>query len=199
MDQQSTPFFTFECIPSNSRKFVEYWSAQYDYPDMDVYEESIVKTPVTAERLITLFTWKNGMPLSGKKEQALRDKIISKLTVIQTLSDNYNEALFDQHFGKLRIVWRVFLLHIINPERFPIFDQHVYRAYRCLMDISEVGREEEPKLTMEAYNEYCKFYREIVKQCDFSSKTVDDALWAFGKFLSRYPWMVLSRTKTAAT
>jgi hypothetical protein len=193
MDQSQPSFVIYDTKPATPKEFVKYWQAQYDYQHVDVYEGDIVVTPVTEDRLRRLFTWKNGMKLSGKKAQALEDKIISKLPMIHQLCETFDEALFNRHFGKLRIVWRVFLLHIIKPERFPIFDQHVFRAYRCLHDLAEVGREVEPKLTMEAYEQYCLFYHALVRQCDGRSKSVDDALWAFDKFLSRYPWMVLSR------
>jgi len=29
-------------------------------------------------------------------------------------------------------IWQIFLLHIIDPTNYPIFDQHVYRAHYYL-------------------------------------------------------------------
>lgn len=198
MDQLPTSFFTFEPKQSSPQTFVDFWSDQFDFRDMVVYQENIGIAPITDDHLRLLFTWKNGMTLSGKKTQALEEKIIGKLSVIQTLAADFDEQLFNEHFGKVGIVWRVFLLHIIDPMRFPIFDQHVYRAYCYLQNLSVVDRKDESKLTTAAYNDYYRFYHDLVTQCGCSSKTVDDALWAFGKFLSRYPRMVLSSTKSTA-
>jgi hypothetical protein len=193
MYQLPDTFLTYYPIPSSAEAFVEYWCQQYDYGDLAHYEEEIAATSITPEQLRRLFAWKNGMPLSQKKAQALEEKIITKLPIIQRLNNSFEESLFHEHFGELRVVWQVFLLHIISPARFPNFDQHVYRAYRCLNDLAEVGREQEPKVTMPAYKEYQAFYLQLLKAYDGPSKRVDDALWAFGKFLSRYPRMVLHR------
>jgi hypothetical protein len=193
MYQLPDTFFQFTPTPCSPEAFTDYWCEQYDYAEPGLYKEQIGVRPITPEGLRLLFAWKNGMPLSARKAQALEEKIIAKLPVIQALSEKVDEAVFKEHFGKLRVVWQVFLLHIIDPEHFPIFDQHVYRAYRSIKDIGQVGLEAEPKLTMAGYREYQVFYQELLKQYDGIPKRVDDALWAFGKFLSRYPWMVLHR------
>lgn len=193
MHQLPNTFFHYAPTPCSPETFVDFWCKQYDYAEPEIYKREITTRPITPEGLRDLFKWKNGMRLSDKKAQALEAKIIAKLPIIQRLAESFDEQLFRDSFGKLMVVWQTFLLHIINPERFPIFDQHVYRAYRCLKDIAEVGREDEPKLTMAAYDDYQQFYHQLVATYDGPTKRVDDALWAFGKFLSRYPWMVLHK------
>jgi hypothetical protein len=103
MNQQPTTYFTYVLETCSPRKFVEYWCAQYDYPDIDEYE-GILVSPLTKNRLRRLFAWKNGMTLSGKKAQALEEKIVSKLPVIRKLAENFDQVLFDKHFGKISVV-----------------------------------------------------------------------------------------------
>jgi hypothetical protein len=178
--------------PCTPAAFVDFWSQQYDYPVLDLYEGSLVRTPITPERLRRLFTWKNGITLSTKKDQSLEDKILAKLDVIQSLEQEFDPELFDHHFGQLRVVWRVFLLHIIDNERFPIFDQHVYRAHRCLLDPSKITEEKDPPVTLDAYEEYRPFFQDLMDRSGTDGLSVDQALWAYGKFLRRYPRMFVT-------
>ncbi len=84
-------------------------------------------------------------------------------------------------------IWKIFLLHIIKPHEFPIYDQHVYRAYKyieknTIEEISNVNRNKYQNYL----NQYLVFFDELklkAKECE--SKEIDEALWAFGKILSK--------------
>lgn len=184
-------FFTLPPQSCSAGGFVEFWKQQYQYQNGDLYEDNIQGAPMTEQRLRKLFEWKNGMNLSTKKEGSLNKKIISQLPVIQMLQVNFDQVMFNEAFKPLRPVWKIFLLHLINPNCFPIFDQHVYRAQLYLTTGKLLDKEKEPAITMDAYERYKPFYQTMV-DCWTSvrRKDVDDALWAFGKFLSRYPRMI---------
>ena len=75
-----------------------------------------------------------------------------------------------------------FLLHIIDPDKFPIFYQHVYRAYNFLVNrsIKEISDSNKAKLI--CYDQYSKFFNKLKSESNDPRK-IDKALWAFGKFL----------------
>lgn len=172
-------------------EFVEYWKDQYSYPNQHLYTDNIHLREYTTRNLYDLFCWKNGMNLSSKKQIGF-NKIAQQLDVINRLKLDFNEDLFESHFGKMTTVWKIFLRHVIDPERNPIFDQHVYRAYRYLhrQDKEEIVEE---KVKEEVYHrEYRDFYLDLERNCSrYNGKEIDDALWAFGKFISRYPKMII--------
>jgi hypothetical protein len=172
-------------------EFVGFWKSQYKFPDMNLYTENIGVAELDNRNLYDLFSWKNGMNLSGKKQISV-NKLFQKLDVINQLRSRFDEDLFEQNFRNVTPIWKIFLRHILCPEDHPIFDKHVYRAFRYLQhqDIDELPAN---KFKEELYfQEYIPFYLDMREHCkQYSSKEIDEALWAFGKFLSRYPKMVL--------
>lgn len=171
---------------------MSFWSVQYDYVLEDLYDRNIGLEKLDPENLRDLFIWKNGMKLSNNKETGF-NKILLHIDVINEFKktglvfDKFNEQ-----FNKLSSIWKIFLMHICSPEQFPIFDQHVYRAYRF---INELPKNRLPENKMEKteiyFDQYLPFYQKLRKQADkFSAKKIDEALWAYGKFLSRYPKMI---------
>jgi hypothetical protein len=89
------------------------------------------------------------------------------------------------------LVIPTFLLHILNPRVFPIFDQHVERARRFLMgqglNASSVS------LRLDDYAQYTLFWFELLSDLSIDVTTVeygrvkhvDEALWAMGKHLKQ--------------
>jgi len=169
-------------------EFITFWSAQYDHRLDNLYNNNIILSKLYSEHIHDLFLWKNGMKLSGKKETSLK-KVISNIDVINRLKQNFTQREFEQNFGDMPAIWKIFLLHIITPEDCPIFDQHVYRAYRSIMDLSDASLPDN-KIEKEElyYNQYRPFYQLLRQQAsNFSIKVIDEALWAYGRFLSKYP------------
>jgi hypothetical protein len=185
-------FVTLRAVSqSNIKEFVQFWSSFYDYKKENLYEGNILRNQFTAKNIHELFEWKNNMPLSGKKQGTV-SKIKRKIKIVNGLKKEFDEALFKSHFGKISLIWRIFLKHIIAPKRFPLYDQHIHRAYFYL----QTGKVANQKLSI---GERLKFYEG--KYIDFfetlcskgrikNRKKADDALWSFGKFLSRYPDML---------
>ena len=71
------------------------------------------------------------MVLSGGKQNSLDNKIKKKLFLINNLktNDEIDLILFREEFKSLTTVWKIFLLHIIKPNVYPIYDQHIHRAF----------------------------------------------------------------------
>lgn len=175
------------------QQFISSWSKLYtDSKDQLFYNKNIDKL-LTPDSLLELYVWKNGTKLSLLKQKSFDDKIASKLTIINKWKGNNKEVSFDEIVDEFRIVstiWLVFLAHIIDPILYPIYDQHVYRAYYFLKHkkIKEIPNEAR-KLT--SYKEeYLPFYNGIKNQVN-NLKELDEALWSFGKFLKQTPRAII--------
>ncbi|MBU9714127.1 hypothetical protein [Evansella tamaricis] len=89
------------------------------------------------------------------------------------------------------IVIPSFVLHILNPKVYPLYDQHVERAKRTFLaeDLNKDAR----TLTLENYQSYQAFFKEFVEGVPNKDglddiqhiKQVDEALWSFGKFMKK--------------
>lgn len=172
--------------------FIDFWDKTYDYlADNLDYERYVVKrdssftfNPVNLRKL---FEWKNktGENLTAKKEATV-DGLINKIDDLNILLVSWDEVLFKQQFGKISAVWQTFLMHIIQPNQFPIFDQHVYRAYTYL----QTGKADEltstNKQKLRHYEVYRSFFDAVRHESGCNPRHLDKAFWAFGKFLKQY-------------
>jgi hypothetical protein len=170
-------------------EFIEFWAQQYRYPKDAQYTNNIGQT-LTPERIRELFEWKNGAPLSTRKQLSVERNYISRIEELESLfrieelkslSQESCAADFLQRFPSGGAIWRIFLLHCWQPERFPMYDQHVHRA----MEMIERGEPGEiPASDAEKVNSYLSRYLRFVQRfegCD--PRQVDRALWAYGKFV----------------
>ncbi len=170
---------------SDFRSFINFWSRLYTYPSESLYKDIIYKEQFNEADLQQLFTWKNGMKLSQLKQNSLDNKIKSKLNLINTLKSNneVNIVNFRDSFNNVSAVWKIFLLHIIKPNRYPIYDQHVHRAYNfiCELDYNTISNTISDK---EKEQFYFGAYLEFVDGLTgYNLKNVDEAFFAFGQFL----------------
>ena len=175
--------------------FIDTWAKGYNYSSMELYTDIIFKPEFTKVDLEKLFIWKNGMPLSSKKEISFQAKVSDKISVINVLKNNWNENQFNEEFENLSSVWKIFLMHIISPKQYPIFDQHVHRAFKYItehVNDAKLPLNEKSKERI-YYKDYLPFYLNCKETMNekFTSKQLDDALWLFGKFLNEYPKLLL--------
>lgn len=172
--------------------FVQYWNQLYDYGNEEVYNTVITKEELLPDDILKIYQWKNNI---GKNNDRMSSdkldfvkRIGNKIAVVNRLRRSFSVQEFQNEFKDLSAIWGILLLHIINPS-YPIFDKHVYRAYRYIRrlepkDISSSN----PRKYKIYFEEYVPFFRSFYGDTSgFSRKEVDSALWAFGKFLSRYP------------
>jgi hypothetical protein len=99
---------------------------------------------------------------------------------LNELKDKSPLALLS-HFSEGGPIFRIFWLHCWQPERFPIYDQHVHRAMRFI----QAGvKEEIPDKDNEKISAYIDQYMPFHAWFDgMPQRSVDKALWAFGKFI----------------
>ena len=167
------------------QEFISFWSKLYAYDNAVLYDK--IHHKVLSEKDIKdLFQWKNGMKLSQAKEKSLKIKILKKIKIINSLRATTEIDLdyFLKEFKKVSVVWKVFLLHIISPSVYPIYDQHIHRAYRFMNNEASDGikasMNEATKLKF-----YFEEYYPFVKQSKIKDlKKMDEAFFAFGQFIN---------------
>ena len=167
------------------QEFISFWSKSYAYDNAVLYNK--IHHKVLSEKDIKdLYQWKNGMKLSQAKEKSLNTKIISKIDIINSLRVTAEIDLdyFLKEFKEVSVVWKVFLLHIISPSMYPIYDQHIHRAYRFMNNEASDGikasMNEATKLKF-----YFEEYYPFVKQSKIKDlKKMDEAFFAFGQFIN---------------
>jgi hypothetical protein len=163
----------------SDQEFFEFWSRQYNYPNEHLYKNNI-KAFRTETCVLQLFEWKNGRPLSHAKKGSVYKNYINEVDLISAEADV--QILKDYLNRPGGAVWRIFWLHCNYPERFPIFDRHVYRAMAHIKNKQEleIGSRNRDKVDL-YIKEYIGFY-DSLKCADLKKR--DEALWAFGRFLS---------------
>ena len=111
--------------------FIASWSILYSYSNEAIYKKAISKEVLSINDIQNLYVWKNGMKLSELKQKSLDDKIKSKRSIINKFksNDKIDTECFKKEFKNLSAVWKIFLLHIINPNKYPIYDQHIHRTF----------------------------------------------------------------------
>lgn len=186
-------FILLSTKPANVKEFIDFWFRFYTDSNENNYSENIKKISFNRDALFSLFEWKNGSKLSNRKMKSFEEKIFTKLKIINSLktSTDFDLSEFLEEFKNVSAIWKIFLLHIIKPSEYPIFDQHVYRAF-CFIKYSKI--EELPynnKVKEKIYFEkYLPFFKRVRRGC--STKKFDESLWSFGKFLkSNYKIMIV--------
>ncbi len=114
----------------DERAFVEFWSARYPTVNEPIYQANIGK-PLTEQRLLNLFKWKNNGPIAQHKLASIRRNYIDTKPTPPLPGDTHALQAFIKQPGGA--IWRIFWLHCHAPSHYPIFDQHVYRAMRRLV------------------------------------------------------------------
>ena len=168
------------------REFIDYWKKLYLYKSPINYEEIIEKESFLASDIKAIFEWKNGMKLSKQKQKTLETKILSKLKIINQLksSTSFDLDSFRIEFKNLSAVWKIFLLHIIDPKVYPIYDQHIHRSFNFIQNKewkgitnSSISNKRKEEFYFETFLPF------VSKLRDFSIRDIDKALFAFGKFI----------------
>ncbi|WP_423798212.1 hypothetical protein [Neobacillus sp. SAB-20_R2A] len=176
-------------------EFILFWESLYSYRPKhaegnNLYFRNIHKQSFATDDILDLFIWKNGMTLSGKKSEIVKD-ICDRVEFINELKQSSTQRIKEeiQGFMNKSGVWQIFLLHITKPDYYPIFDQHTYRAYQFIKTgvIREIS---ELKNINDFYFEtYLPFIHEKLNDIQNQTERInriskmDRALFAFGKFL----------------
>ncbi len=170
-------------------EFIDHWSGKYHYAHEHKYDTNIAKD-LTQDKdaLMKMFKWKNGRKLSPAKRKGVREKIEWLETVQSRERSRICEAAESKYLHEKSggAIWNIFFLHCLDPKKWPIYDQHAYRAMIYL----EAGRVcENERNDSEKYRNYTEKYIPFLKQPEFLNfelRKADKALFTFGKFLKTY-------------
>lgn len=168
--------------------FINSWSKLYTFSNEAIYSKSIVKETFTKTDIQNLYKWKNGMKLSVLKQKSLDTKIKAKLSIINNFksNDEIDIDAFRKEFKNLQAtVWKIFLLHIIKPNKFPIYDQHIHRTFLFIHneDWSNISNTSISNKAKEQF--YFERYLPFIEAQNIKDlKKLDEAFFAFGQFLN---------------
>ena len=180
--------------PTNDfKKFIEFWIQLYDHnsPWETNYEKHLkVGKPFTHKDILQLFEWENQAGLGRIRAEAIKDKIYPHLEYINDMKfeDLINLDEFHSKFETVQAVSRTFLLHIMKPEVYPLYDQNIHVAYNFIhgidSDIYPFPKRPEDKI---------KFYfRKLIPFIEsvrgsLSLKKIDEALNSYGQMIKKNP------------
>jgi len=194
--------YVLEKKETDLHSFIQYWGSVYDnfnsninYREDEYYWNNIgIKDhkliPLIKENIDCLFLWKYGRKLFQSEINILenvkrRIDEVNKfrkipMPTMEEFKDFYQNVALECIKTKAPVI-SLFIVHIAHPFKFPIIDQHVIRAYKYMS--SEDKSEVNPKEYIKIYKYYIKFFNELLAKSKLTSRKIDKALWAFGKFL----------------
>lgn len=167
--------------------FINSWSKQYSFSNEVSYSSSISKKAFTITDIQNLYVWKNGMKLSELKQKSLDSKIKSKLTIINHFksNDEVDLVVFNKEFKNLSAVWKIFLLHLINPNTYPIYDQHIHRTFLFIHNENWSNISNDTVTNKDKEKFYFDRYLPFIQASKTKDlKQLDEAFFAFGQFLN---------------
>ena len=176
---------------SDVQTFIDLWSQMYDH--QNAYEHNYVNhikpdKPFTHKDLLELYEWLTGAGLGRIRTAAIKDKIYAHIDYINDMKfeNSINIDEFQKKFSSVSAVSRIFLLHLIKPEVYPLYDTNIHIAYNYIHGISN---EQQPYPRRE--EDRMKFYfRKILPfvtsiKGNNSIKKVDEALNSYGQMVRK--------------
>lgn len=173
--------------------FVEHWSQLYDFNsnwESNYYKHIKIGKPFTHNDIMELFEWQSQAGLGKIRSAAIKEKIYPHLDYINDMKfeESLDLEVFNEKFKDVAAVSRTFVLHLIKPEVYPLYDQNVHIAYNFIhgieMDLYDYPTKNETRL---------KFYfKKLVpfisaNKGNIPMKKIDEALNTFGQLIKRNP------------
>jgi len=168
-------------------EFIEKWSNRYSYSNEYKYHNNIDHVLNDKQSFLEVFKWKNGTgDVIYEKKLTVIEGFYKKIEILRNLRLEFSWDLFENEFEptKNSPIWKIFLLHIIDPKEFPIYDQHVFRFYNFVKTgvITEI-----PTNLNQIYdgykNEYKIWFNQIRREFSLDPKDMDKSFVTYGKVL----------------
>lgn len=179
--------------------FVELWANEYLILDTveqkeHLYVENINSVLDDRTSFGKLYAWKNetGEAIARNKQTPIETYWADRETLLElrnmAIDDNFwslHKRVFKPH--KTAAIWKIFLLHLAKPQEIPIWDKHVHRAFQYIKngfasDLPDVQTEKYRIYT----EQYVPWFNEFRASLGVTTKFLDQALFAFGKYLSTH-------------
>lgn len=170
----------------NWPEFIKFWSQFYNnsgHLDEKFYYPYINDSS-KEDFLDRLWHWKMGVHFHNRNNQRALRVIKKEKEAIRDFrkSNPSFEKLFNfaREIFRTGVVYPVFLIHICKPDKYPIFDQHVFRAFIFLTTKEIINKPEDAQ----DYLRYRDFVFKIHKKHKIGFRNIDKALMVFGQFLN---------------
>ena len=175
----------------NWPEFIKFWSQFYadsKHPDKRLYYPYI--NDLSKDGFLDkLWLWKMGVHFynkTNKKALKLMRKNIEVIRNSRKSNPSFNNLYeFSRKIFKSGIIYPVFLIHICKPQKYPIFDQNVFRSF-IFLTTKEKEIVDTPK-DIRDYLNYRKFVFQIHAKYKIKLRDINKALMAFGQFLKDRP------------
>jgi len=171
----------------NLCEFIKFWSQFYNdsqNSDKNLYYPYISNEGILrGDALDKLWLWKMGEYFFGIFQEQVRLTKEKKEDILEFRKSNPDyEVLynFSRKFFPAGLIYPIFLMHICKPEEYPIFDQHVFRAFSFITRKEMIDRPE----SIKDYWRYRDFVFSVHKNYEISLREIDKGLMAFGQFLT---------------
>ncbi len=160
--------------------FINNWTDIYLLPNYSVYVQYIHQKAITAENIEALFTcfWRKK---PSQKQRNVLQYITEKIGILQDLkTDEHPLHQIDLQFTELKFEEKAFLLHLLQPLKFPLWNTETIAALGFIFhkNVSYFKRKNKRKIYIEIFLPMLE--KEFAQIPVFK---VNQALFGFGKFL----------------
>ncbi|HEY4109563.1 hypothetical protein [Puia sp.] len=183
----SLPYLQFAYPNDDYKTFVQFWRSMYrpNAETLPLYLDNIDKQRFTRKDIGELYRWKNSRPYENNPNKRVSvERIQAELPMINRLKQQFVMRAFEETFAGISPIWQIFLLHIIQPDVYPIFDQHVHRTHLFLVHQRIVALPTYGKTKLDYYHvHYQPYFNEVRRRHKLDRFELDNALWTLGQFL----------------
>lgn len=149
-------------------------------------QSAIVHTDVAGNNYLFTGRWKTDAPVGyavwqeiAAHQEQYRQRIPTEFA--QEQPDVVTELIAKPGFG---FIWALFVLHCYYPRVYPLYDQHVYRAYKYHESEGKISRQIAPNKWSE-YVKYRDYFLKLLEKQRYEYWELDRGLWSFGKAVKR--------------
>ncbi len=195
------------------KQFVECWERFYrgnvrlsNSPELiDYFQELNLSHNLSEQNVTRLLRWKDPRMLTHPKQEskgsaAPNRRVQRVLERLERINQFRGSRLSESEFAEVTqevfpngIIWQLFLFHMAQPWRWPIADQHVFRARSLLFNSPAPNTIESFRAYADQFHTMAKSLREDlhidehdVNMVVQANKRLDNALMAYGQFLKTY-------------
>jgi hypothetical protein len=132
--------------------------------------------------------WKDGTPAQKRAWEKLNGSNFQrKLLEVSGLDKCGKPTIFKdiKAIDGIGFVYALFVLHCENPRLFPLYDQHVWRAYLYFIN-EDYKSAKTASQSWGSFEKYSTWFKSQLKSLgDVDPTELDRALWTFGKELKK--------------
>jgi len=168
---------------TGKNRFVDFWAGTYHDPREETYANCIGDLGMMAVK--SLYAWKRGhgrfRDIPERQRGSIERNFLKRLPELRRLHRNCGPRDFLDRFSEGGAIYRIFLLHIWQPRKYPMYDQNVHRAMHFIKHGEPGELPKTHKARVQTYVErYLPFHNSFPTR---RNREVDKALFSLGQFL----------------